>query len=191
MRISSLQQLKSLTAEFDAASLPEVAEGSRKRKTHIRHARAAQVLISPARAQPARRRGESAGVKPLIHGPLVGRQGATAEAVGQGICEAATYLHDAVVVARKDCEWAASMEGGDTAGAPTAEDVRDRTSLDQMLPRTKRKFVQIAEGEPLPEIEVAVSTLLGQVVLVLEEAVGTAATDQMFLHLIDGVRPRV
>src|SRR6266513_3052325 len=189
--IRRIQKIESLPAEFEAASLAEVAEGSRKRKIHVRHARAAQVLISPACAQPARWRGESAGVKPLIHCPLVGRQGAAAEAVGQGIREAATYLHDAVVVAGEDREGTTCVEGGDTAGAPAAEDVRDRTLLDQMLPRTKRQFVQIAEGEPLAEIEVAVSTLLAQVMLVLQEAIGAAAADQMFLHLINRVRPRV
>src|SRR5436309_3457014 len=43
----------------------------------------------------------------------------------------------------------------------------------------------------MPDIEVAVAALLPQVMLVLEEAIGAAAADQMLLHLINRMRPGI
>src|SRR5262249_24586885 len=108
-------------------------------------------------------------------------------AVSQSVGKAAAVLHQAVVAAGENRERAAGVDRGAATEPPASQKVRSRTRGQQALASPAGELVRITDHKAVPEVEVTVTPLLGEVMFILQEAVGAACADQVFLHLVDGV----
>src|SRR5581483_2582222 len=199
--LRSVGEVEDLPAEQQRAALAEVVELARQRKVHQLVAGAFNG-VAAAGAQLGRnevgvsgctrlplRIGEcrGVGIEPGIH---AADDPGLAVAVGEGVPQAATASHRAVVAAEEDGERTPGVESADAAHAPVADDVGNHARVDEFALGAEWQVVGVAEHEALADVEVAASAPLAEIVHVLEEAVGAAA-EQMLHGLVNGVRPGI
>jgi len=82
------------------------------------------------------------------------------------------------------------MYGGDAAGVPLSDEVRQRAAAGEFMSWAKWKFVHITEDQPMTNIEVAVSPPLSQIVHILQKRV-RAPAEQLLHRGVNGMRPGV